>query len=70
MLPVLQISLADGAQSQSDLDVLLSPAVAVSQAAETVLDAVLAVASGVRKPKLWLKNVDFQITRGYLGISM
>ncbi len=71
MVPVLQV--ADAASNlesfASDLDLILSGTPAVW--ADAILRRIAAIADGSYAPRLYqLGNVDFQITRGLLGVSM
>jgi len=66
MIPVIQTAPAGSAHA-GDFDLLLSGA----PDTEALLDLVLQVASRVYTPLMMVRgNVEFQITRGRLGISM
>lgn len=69
MIPTLQVTAKAAGGAPEDFDLVLSGA--PSRGAEELLGRVLEVASGRYTPKLFgYGNVDFQITRGLLGISV
>lgn len=71
LVPVIQISTADVSAGGyiSDIDLVLDDPPA--RWAEQILTQIVSVAEGNYVPKFFtLGNVDFQITRGLLGVSM
>jgi hypothetical protein len=71
MIPLLQLTDSAAVQERygDDLDLILSGDTAQWPAA--VLQQVAAVANHRYTPKLYtLGNIDFQVTRGLLGVSM
>lgn len=75
LIPLLQIAATPNLSSSlacDDLDLLLDATDATPDAmSEKILDSVLQVASRELRPKLFgCGNTDFQMTRGFLGVSL
>ena len=75
MVPLIQVASASGDESatanQDDFDLVLEPETESSAVLTELLRLVAAVASREYTPKLFAEgNVDFQMTRGLLGVSL
>ena len=74
MVPMLQVSARDGAGNavRHDMDASFQPSSTSSeQIRSELLQLICATASGEYRPHLWAAgNADFQLTRGYLGVSL
>ncbi len=74
MIPLLQVTTGDGEPGlvHGDLDLVLQSGSRTSQALSLeLLDLVLAAASQEYRPRLWSAGLtDFQLTRGWFGVSL
>jgi altronate dehydratase len=72
-IPVIEVSTArtGAASASTDFDLVFQPGGAASQWAEQLLELASAVAAHQYVPKsMALGNLDFQITRGLLGVTL
>lgn len=78
LVPLLQVTYvespsaeADGVGHRADFDLCLEAGASVAEHAQQLLGLMAAGASRAYTPKLFLQgNVDFQLTRGDLGVSL
>jgi altronate dehydratase len=74
MIPVLQITtdVPDGRKFRNDLDHVIDPATSdIDRLCRDLLNLLCATASHDYEPRLWAAGcVDFQLTRGLLGVSL